>query len=326
MSSAATPLVSVVLPTYNRASILGHAIRSVLDQTFRNFELIVIDDNSKDATASVVASFADPRVRYERNEENLKLPRGLNKGFALSRGEFLTWTSDDNMYGPDALARMVAVLARGDCDFVYADYFHFSDLDEATGTPLEVQRINLPPVLKLEERNAVGACFMYTRAVYEAIGLYDPELFLIEDYDYFIRIEKRFAVQHIAEPLYYFRRHDDSLFCSRYAEVKAADVLVRYKNGLLDGPKAANACIDLVMKDIGGLKNPMLSRAYALLKRRSYRMTLAYERAVRRYVGWKLRPRVFGVLDGFTSKALTFRQAKDALREAMLGVGSVEYK
>ena len=139
-------------------------------------------------------------------------------------------------------------------------------------------------------------------------------------------MQKRFRVRHIAEPLYYFRRHDDSLFCSRYAEVKAADVLVRYKNGLLDAQKVANACIDLVMKDVGGLKNPMLSRAYTLLKQRSYRLTLAYERAVRRYVSWKIRPRVLGVLDGFTSKAMTFRQAKDALREVMLGVGTVEYK
>lgn len=320
------PLVSVVLPTYNRAPILGHAIRSVLDQTCRDFELIVVDDKSKDHTGDVVGSFDDARIRYVRNEENLKLPRGLNKGFSLSRGRFLTWTSDDNLYAPNALARMAAVLAQGTCDFVYADYFHFTDLDEASGTPLDTQRINLPPVPRLEERNSIGACFMYTRRVLETVGVYDPELFLIEDYDYFIRIQKRFRIRHIAEPLYYFRRHDDSLFCSRYAEVRAGDVLVRYKNGLLDSQKAANACIDLVMKDLGGLKNPMLRRVYALLKQRSYRLTRAYERAVRRYVAWKIGPRVFGVLDGFTSRAMTFQQAKDALREVMLGVGSVEYK
>ena len=156
-SPAEGPLVSVVLPTYNRAPILGHAIRSVLDQTCRDFELIVVDDNSKDNTGEVVRSFDDPRIRYVRNEENLKLPRGLNKGFSLSRGKFLTWTSDDNLYAPPALERMAAVLAQGTCDFVYADYFHFSDLDEASGTPRDTQRINLPPVLKLEERNAVGA-------------------------------------------------------------------------------------------------------------------------------------------------------------------------
>ena len=73
------PLVSIVLPTYNRAHLLGHAIRSVLAQTHRNLELIVVDDNSKDETPSVVRSFDDARIRYVRNDPNLKLPAALNR-------------------------------------------------------------------------------------------------------------------------------------------------------------------------------------------------------------------------------------------------------
>ncbi len=92
-------LVSIVLPTYKRAHVLPSAIRSVLNQTYTNLELIVVDDNSPDDTRDVVASFGDPRIRYVRNEPNLKLPRALNRGFSLARGEYLTWTSDDNLYG-----------------------------------------------------------------------------------------------------------------------------------------------------------------------------------------------------------------------------------
>ena len=315
-----------MLPTYNRAHLLPHAIRSVLAQTYRNIELIVIDDDSKDDTAQVVAAFADPRIRYFRNPENLRLPRGLNKGFSRSRGSYLTWTSDDNLYAEEAIARMVAVLESGTCDFVFANYFHFSDLEEATGKPLNFQPVSLPAVPRLEKGNSVGACFLYNRRVYETIGEYDPELFLVEDYDYFIRIAQRFRIGHIDEPLYFFRRHDEALFCSRYAEVKAADVLVRYKNGLLDKDAATTACADLIMRDLDGLRNGLLRSAYSALGKLSFRLTNIYRDFLRVYVMWRLRGGVLKVLERFGSNVITFRQAKDALRDVLQGIGRVEYK
>ena len=120
------PLVSIVLPTYNRAHLLGDAIRSVLNQTYQNLELIVVDDNSSDGTSGVVASFDDPRIHYVRNEPNLKLPRALNRGFSLSAGAYLTWTSDDNLFVKTAIERMVEVIQNASCDFVYTDYFLFT--------------------------------------------------------------------------------------------------------------------------------------------------------------------------------------------------------
>ena len=319
-------LVSIVLPTYNRAHLLGHAIRSVLAQTHRNLELIVIDDNSSDGTPDVVRALDDPRIRYVRNDTNLKLPRGLNKGFALASGDFLTWTSDDNLYTVNAIERMVAVLQGGGCDFVFADYFHFSDLDASSGEPLDATHIRLPEVLRLEASNAVGACFLYTRTLYQEIGDYDPELFLVEDYDYFMRIQKRFRICHIPEPLYYFRRFDESLYCSRYAEVKASDVLVRFKNGLLDRAQATSACTDLIVKDIGGLRSPVLRAAYPVVRSTSYRLTNAYEHFIRMYVRWKISAKVASVLEDFNAKALSFRQAKDAIQSILQQVGTVEYK
>ncbi|MDV7390561.1 glycosyltransferase family 2 protein, partial [Arthrospira platensis SPKY1] len=79
--------MSIVMPTYKRAHLLGGAIENVLAQSFRDFELIVVDDNSPDDTPQVVARFDDPRIRYVRNEPNLRLPRALNRGFALARGQ-----------------------------------------------------------------------------------------------------------------------------------------------------------------------------------------------------------------------------------------------
>ena len=93
--NAETPLVSIVLPTYKRARVLPHAIRSVLAQTYANWELIVVDDNSPDDTAQVVAGFTDQRIRYVKNDPNLKLPRALNCGFSLARGSYLARMLDN---------------------------------------------------------------------------------------------------------------------------------------------------------------------------------------------------------------------------------------
>src|SRR5215468_4846876 len=107
---SAAPLVSVVLPTYNGSRYLRGAVESVLAQTLADFELIVVDDCSTDATPALVAELAarDPRIIAVRHEANRKLPGALNTGFARARGRYFTWTSDDNLYAPAALARLAA--------------------------------------------------------------------------------------------------------------------------------------------------------------------------------------------------------------------------
>src|SRR5262245_61923913 len=94
------PSVSIVLPTYNGSRFLAESIQSCLDQTYPDFELIIVDDCSTDVTPAIIAEFSarDSRVHTVRHEKNKKLPGALNTGMALSRGRFLTWTSDDNLY------------------------------------------------------------------------------------------------------------------------------------------------------------------------------------------------------------------------------------
>jgi glycosyltransferase involved in cell wall biosynthesis len=317
-------LVSIVLPTYNRARVLPYAIRSVLDQTYRSLELIIVDDNSSDGTRNVVDSFSDERIRYMRNEPNLKLPRALNRGFGAAKGAYLTWTSDDNIYADTAIERMVEALQTKDGEFVYADYFLFADLDSA-GNPVDLRHERLPDQAQLEKSNHIGACFLYTREVYEEVGSYDPELFLVEDYDYFMRIAKRFRMLHIPEPLYYFRRDDETLFCSRFCEVKAADVLVRYKNGLLDDEAALDAVVSLIMRNPDGLRNPVLSWSYREVKKVSFRLTRMHKDMMTKYMRQRLRKGVMSVLEGYRSKRMKFGEAKEGLKVLMTRLGKIEY-
>jgi glycosyltransferase involved in cell wall biosynthesis len=318
------PLVSIVLPTYKRARVLPHAIRSVLAQTYANWELIVVDDNSPDDTAQVVAGFTDPRIRYVRNEPNLKLPRALNRGFSLARGDYLTWTSDDNLYAPRAIEAMVHRLQQGDCDLVYADYWLFSQDDDA-GRPLDPQVDRLPDTVQLDKGNHMGACFLYTRRLYEAVGDYDPELFLVEDYDFFIRAAKQFRFAHIAEPLYYFRRDDDTLYLSRFAEVKASDVLVRYRNGLLDERGLVDAMVAVVMRKPEGLKSRWMRWSHRLVDGRSYRLAHWHRgwaaARLRRQIGTE----VIHLLARQRRDGVAFRDTRDALAALMKRHGTIAY-
>jgi len=323
-AAAGAALVSIVLPTYKRAHLLPLAIRSVLAQTYTNWELIVVDDNSPDATAEVVASFSDPRISYVRNEPNLKLPRALNRGFSLARGEYLTWTSDDNLFAEQALEKMVARLRTGDCDLVYADYYLFSEQD-GEGRPRDPQHDRLSATVQLEKGNHIGACFLYTRRVYETVGDYDPELFLVEDYDYFIRVARRFTLAHIAEPLYYFRRDEDTLYLSRFAEVKASDVLVRYRNELLDEAGLVDAMVAIIMRRADGLKPTFLRWSHRLVNGRSWRLTQWQERLAARVLRNRIGAEVSGLLIQYRARPKQFRETRDALAELMKRYGTVEY-
>ncbi|OFZ99945.1 MAG: hypothetical protein A2Z44_07315, partial [Betaproteobacteria bacterium RBG_19FT_COMBO_58_11] len=299
-SAADKPLVSIVLPTYKRAHVLPSAIQSVLNQTYTNLELIIVDDNSPDNTPEVVNSFSDERIRYVRNEPNLKLPRALNKGFSLARGAYLTWTSDDNLFADNAIEKMVERLQAGNCDFVYADYYLFSEQD-AEGRPLDIHHDRLPDSVQLEKGNHIGACFMYTRKVFEETGDYDPELFLVEDYDYFIRVAQRFKLCHIPEPLYCFRRDENTLYLSRFGEVKASDVLVRYKNRLLSADELLDAVVAILLRNIDGLANPILRWTYRATRRISFRLTKMHEKWVTRYLRRKLSAHVRTILQDYDS-------------------------
>jgi glycosyltransferase involved in cell wall biosynthesis len=109
---SAAPAVSVILPTYNRARLLPRAIASVLGQSFDDFELIVIDDGSKDGTAEVMRAIRDPRVIYLPPERNLGDAGARNRGIAGARGEWLAFQDSDDEWLPDKL-RLQMEVARG---------------------------------------------------------------------------------------------------------------------------------------------------------------------------------------------------------------------
>lgn len=240
--------VSIVLPTYNGAKYIRQSIDSCLNQTYKNIELIVVDDGSSDETSEIIRSYKDGRIRYLRHEGNKGMPHALNTGFAHTTGEYLTWTSDDNFYAKEAIEKMLTFLKTRNCEFVYCDYCSFEDDNFSN-----LNRIKLTDQDKVENSNCIGCCFLYSRRIKELTGAYNPNTELAEDYDYWIRVSKKFSMHHLSEPLYFYRLHDKSLSVTKYYEVRISDYLVRLNNDILGLNQVGNLFVDLIAQKSKGL-------------------------------------------------------------------------
>jgi len=210
--------VSVVLPTYNGSRYLRESIDSILAQSYPNWELILVDDCSGDETNAICRHYCmvDPRVSLIRNKRNLRLPASLNRGFAASAGELLVWTSDDNRMLPDFMKTFVAVFDDDpDLCLAYSDYEKIDDSGNVIGSS------SLGEPFDLVEFNTVGCSFMYSRRLAAAVGGYDPRLFLVEDYDYWLRCLPRGRFLKVRKVLYQYRLHPGSLTHRKERQIEA---------------------------------------------------------------------------------------------------------
>ena len=219
---AKNPLqVSIVLPTYNGERYIREAITSCLEQSYTDIELIIVDDCSDDGTAGIIGSFNDARIKYIRHERNEKLPAALNTGFAHSSGGYLTWISDDNYFSLNAVEALMDVFKEHpDIDVVYSAYYElYRDGHTRLITPGQPRQLTI--------YNAIGPSFIYKRNVYEQIGGYRPEKYLVEDYDYWLRIYAQdFRFFRLHYPFYYYRVYSRTLTATK------SRTIVRKSSGL----------------------------------------------------------------------------------------------
>ncbi|GHV82028.1 hypothetical protein AGMMS49991_05860 [Spirochaetia bacterium] len=213
------PLISIVLPCYNGEKYLAQSIQSCIDQKYTNWELILVDDCSTDTTPAIMREFADKdnRIRIIKNQSNLKLPASLNAGFDNAKGDFFTWTSDDNYYLPDALKELLNTLLEKNADAIYSAF----DKISYRNTLIEVCRPEAPE--NMIYHSVAGASFLYRRSVHEALHGYDTTLFLVEDYDFWLRMYLAgFKIITLDTVLYKYRMHETSLTTTRAKDIEDA--------------------------------------------------------------------------------------------------------
>ena len=199
------PTVSVIIPTYNRAEFLGHAIRSVLSQTYRDLELIVVDDGSSDNTQEIVSSFDDPRIHYIRHSENRGTPIALNIGTQAASGKYIATLGDDDEWSPNLLAREVPVMEESEqIGVVFSSYWRFN-LDKTK--KFLFPGVTMPETRGRFHKGTLKECpishsgALVRRDLLCAVGGYDERLRKAQDTDLWIRLSKLCDFAFVDEPL-----------------------------------------------------------------------------------------------------------------------------
>lgn len=212
------PLVSVCIPAYNNAAYIKETIDSILNQTYRNLELIICDDTSKDNTVEVVESIQDDRIKLYKNEKNLGMSGNWNHCLKLCTGEYIKLICADDMLAPECLEKEVkalmenpkAVLAESDTQLFDLDgrpkgfYKRYKTSGMTNGRKIAREGFFI--------KNYFGAPLANTfrRSILEQAGGFDTWYTYILDYDFWVQLACIGDVYIIHEPLNYFRVRNDS--------------------------------------------------------------------------------------------------------------------
>jgi len=204
------PLVSVIIPTYNRANRLSKAVNSVLSQTFSDLEVIVVDDYSTDNTTNKVQELIqqDQRVKYLRQEQNQGAPAARNRGIKQAQGKYIGLLDDDDQYLPEKIQEQVKIFenSKKDIGLVYGGFKNIvlnSDCEDRVKTPT----IKGDIFKALLEKCFVGSpTVLIKKKCFEKVGYFDEKLQSCQDWDMWTRIAKEFKADYAEQVVanYYF--------------------------------------------------------------------------------------------------------------------------
>lgn len=207
------PLISVIIPTYNRGNLITTAIESVLDQTEKRFELIVVDDGSDDNTAAVIETINDPRIRYIRREENCGGNNARILGVKLARGKFCAFLDSDDLWHPTKLERQLALFEKaGDPKAVIStDVNMIIDGEIHAGPSVQISdNKTIPEYIFADRGNMVTSTLFLSTDLIREVN-FNPDLRINQELDLFMRLEGRGArFRRVHEPLVTFDISDRS--------------------------------------------------------------------------------------------------------------------
>lgn len=217
------PDISVVTSAYNGLPYLRESLRSVLKQSHRDFELIVVDDGSTDGSWDVLCEFRarDPRIVLLRNETNSGYARSQNRAIAVAKGRYIALQDQDDVSHPDRLRRQFELLEKSPAVGVVGAWPRF--IDERGALVENASFVLLSRNEDLQKRLLHSNCFcgpsvMMRRSALERAGGYDPELRSAEDYDLLLRLAEVGELANLPGDLYHYRQHQGSVSKVRRAE------------------------------------------------------------------------------------------------------------
>lgn len=210
-------LVSVIMPVYNSAAYLHEAVNSVLSQSYDFIEVIVVNDASTDKSGQILAeiSLRAPELRVVSLKDNIGAAGARNAGLSIARGDCIAFLDADDIWLPEKVSRQVEALREDSeagwaycngfvTDQALSEMYLFSDCGRCPAGMVynEILRGRLW---------IIPSCLIVRRRVIDDCGSFDPEIRGVEDWDFIIRIARKYKCAYVAEPLFKYRRHTDNI-------------------------------------------------------------------------------------------------------------------
>ena len=195
------PFFSVIVPTFNRGSFIKTCVDSVMEQTFDDFELIVVDDGSTDETGQYISKYSDERLTYV-NQENQGVACARNKGLSLSKGRFIAFLDSDDHWVPEKLQIVSEYINK----FPDIHIFHTEEIWYREGKFLAQKKKHKKPTGSVY-KNALPLCCIsistavIKKEVFANVGAFDEEMEACEDYDFWLRATNKYEVKLVPENL-----------------------------------------------------------------------------------------------------------------------------
>lgn len=200
-------LVSVIIPTRNRALLLRRTLESVLKQSTENLEVIVVDDGSTDGSGAVAAAM-DPRVSVIRNPESAGVSVARNRGIASASGEWIAFCDDDDLWAPNKLQEQLTAADTAGANWVYAGDVNVNDqLRVLSGGPPPDPADVMARLPRCNPLASGGSNVVVRSNILAEVGGFDPALRRTEDWDLWIRIAQKGPPAYVRKPLVAYRFH-----------------------------------------------------------------------------------------------------------------------
>lgn len=205
--------VSVIMPVFNRVSLVSRAIDSVLAQTYKDFEIILVNDGSTDGTGSVLDGYAHNYpctikvIHQKRTGQVIARNRAIN----LASGKYIAFLDSDDLWLPQKLSHQL-LLFKKNIGLVYSGIFEIDQNEKIIRKILPQKKMRGNIFYRLLEKNTItGGTVVITREALEKIGVFDPNLKVAENWDLWIRISRDFLVDFVNEPLVKYLKHEGNM-------------------------------------------------------------------------------------------------------------------
>jgi glycosyltransferase involved in cell wall biosynthesis len=302
------------LSVYNGEKYIKQAIDSILNQTFNNFEFLIINDASIDKTLEILKSYKDNRIKILNNKENIGLTKSLNKGLRISKGEYIIRQDADDISSPDRIKKQLEFMENNPDHAVAGTFAKIVD-DESKLVKFwdrPVTHEEIQKSLKIDNCIAHGSVIMRKKYLLD-IGLYDERMEKSQDYDLWLRLAKKYKMANIPEYLYIWRKHHKNVGINYMGDKRIFFILAKIKNDVLNIDDSSKQFINYIINKDFILKHKPLYILYRFnnLITNNKLMIINFCKLLYRI---RFTSRVKKILDDFKKNKISFEEAKFRLR------------